>query len=387
MVFDSKIDVAEIYMLLKPIKVMCDVIGFLFCSRLLLVVAGLSLLVARDSTFLTEALIVNSFCLYGLSGLAFLSHRESTQFKQLLQQTAFQSDAHRQPEEKWGFVRELKRNINEQSERLGEISFSANELKQSADQVSENSSLQTTAIASISSSVTELHHGVTDVNGQLQDAQQSSEGAQQLAAKGLIAIEQLIKHIASMEVHSKETEKLMEALREQSDNVANVIEIIRAICDQTNLLALNAAIEAARAGEAGRGFSVVADEVRGLAQRSQMSADEIGTSINAVQRNIVQVLESVNTIVERTHESTRYGGDVQASFEMISEQNNQLQHQVSTIAINIEQQGLATAEIEQYVNQIFHRAEQSQEIAQSTQKIAEHLAFLSDTSADNQINN
>ncbi|MCG8315898.1 MAG: methyl-accepting chemotaxis protein, partial [Pseudomonadales bacterium] len=336
--------------------------------------------------FLMQALLVNSVCFYGVTGLAFLSYREAEQLKDVLQQPGVPIETCDHSEDKWCFVRELKRSSNEKSERLGEISFSANELKQSADQVSDNSYQQTAAIASISSSVTELHYGVADVTDQLRDAQLSYETANQLASQGMTSIELLSKHIALMETHSKETEGLMAALQQQSDNVAKVTDMIRAICDQTNLLALNAAIEAARAGDAGRGFSVVAEEVRSLAQRSHKSADEISNSIASVQKNIGQVLASVSTIVERTNESTKYSVDVQSSFEMISEQNNQLQGQVSTIANNIEQQGQATAEIEQYVNQIFQRAEQSQTIAASTQKIAEHLAFLSEASANNQFN-
>jgi methyl-accepting chemotaxis protein len=150
----------------------------------------------------------------------------------------------------------------------------------------------------------------------------------------------------------RETAKTVEGLGARSDQIGQIIGTIEDIADQTNLLALNAAIEAARAGEQGRGFAVVADEVRALAERTTRATKEIGEMIKAIQKEtkgVVAAMEEGMTEVERGTESSVKSGE---ALEMILTQVNDVTLQVNQIATAAEEQSSSTSEITSNISQI-----------------------------------
>jgi methyl-accepting chemotaxis protein len=131
------------------------------------------------------------------------------------------------------------------------------------------------------------------------------------------------------------TARKISVLKENSENIGSVMEVIRSIAEQTNLLALNAAIEAARAGEQGRGFAVVADEVRSLAQKTQTSTEEIGSIIVQLQRAADEAHQSMNTSMSSVQETIETSTKVGESLERIRtniDTINNMNHQIATAA-------------------------------------------------------
>jgi methyl-accepting chemotaxis protein len=175
----------------------------------------------------------------------------------------------------------------------------------------------------------------------------------------------------------KESAHTVESLGARSDQIGAIVGTIEDIADQTNLLALNAAIEAARAGEQGRGFAVVADEVRALAERTTRATREIGEMIKAIQvetAGAVNSMESGVKVVERGMESSRRSGQaLQEILDVINEVTMQV-HQIATAA---EEQTAVTGEISTNIHQITDVVHQTANGAHQTADAASSLSNLS----------
>lgn len=165
---------------------------------------------------------------------------------------------------------------------------------------------------------------------------EASEQSQHATLNGRDQLEQMVQVINQLAVTLEQTRGTVSDLAERSDNIAKVIDVITAIADQTNLLALNAAIEAARAGEAGRGFAVVADEVRNLAQRTQASTRDIREIILGLENDTQACVNAIGGGVEVSRQTVQLAGETDRAFSMILEsvQNiNQLASHVDSAMI------------------------------------------------------
>jgi len=222
-----------------------------------------------------------------------------------------------------------------------------------------------------------------DIAQNCQMAAESANRANESAASGAQVVQDTVQCMYKIAERVNETSTTVASLGSRSDQIGQIVGTIEDIADQTNLLALNAAIEAARAGEQGRGFAVVADEVRALAERTTRATREIGEMIKAIQnetRGAVTAMEQgVREVESGTSEAARSG---QAIAEII-DQIGALQTQVNQIATAAEEQTATTSEISsnmiqitEVVQQTARGAHESATAASQLKDVAEELQGL-----------
>lgn len=260
---------------------------------------------------------------------------------------------------------------------------SATTLKQSAEalgnqasqalHISEDQSQQTEQIAT---AINEVTYAVQDVAKHAEQAATEVSQATEQANSGQINIDNSLKQTDKLSATIEQAVNVMQKLAEESSQVGRVLDVIRSIAEQTNLLALNAAIEAARAGEQGRGFAVVADEVRLLAQRTQQSTDEVQKMLESLQQNsqaAVQVINESSTTAQATVEQAQ---QAQESLTIISNALHMINGLNASIASATLQQSHVAEEINQNVTQVAGLSQSSNEAAHQLSASSEQLNQL-----------
>ena len=191
-----------------------------------------------------------------------------------------------------------------------------------------------------------------------------------------------IIHSAASEMHKisdavQSSSAIIEDLGRQSDQITSIVNTIREIADQTNLLALNAAIEAARAGEQGRGFAVVADEVRKLAERTSLSTTEIAAMVGKIQTGTRNAVESMQTGVAQAGRGVDLASQAGASIIEIREGAERVTAVVNSITDSIREQGSTSSDIARNIEHIAQMSEEGASAVRHTADAARHLQQLS----------
>lgn len=267
-------------------------------------------------------------------------------------------------------ISELSRSFNlfalKMRESLVHVAQSANDVSEHAHTVDDSSrtshsfiELQNDSSTQVAAAMEQMTHQIHDVSRNAEAAEQAAKDAAQNASTGKNVVAQTITAIETLSSNIETVSRVTEDLANESHNIGSVLDVIRSISEQTNLLALNAAIEAARAGEHGRGFAVVADEVRTLASRTGQSTDEIQTMITKLQEGAKAAVEAVKSsqalsvsTVEQASSANTSLNEIERLVSIITEMNSQ-------IARATEQQTQAADEVNLRINELSQSTEQS----------------------------
>ncbi len=270
----------------------------------------------------------------------------------------------------------LRGAISQISDSATQLASATEELHAVAEDASRNLQNQNGEIQQAASAITEMSAAVDEVarnaTGTAEDSNQSSR----LAHEGRDKVQQTIQSIENMTNEFAKTSQQIEGLAEESKDIGKVLDVIRAIAEQTNLLALNAAIEAARAGEAGRGFAVVADEVRALAHRTQVSTREIEQMVSKVQAGTQASVDSMHGSVEHARQTLGVAEQAGQALEEIYHQVGKISERNLLIASASEEQAAVAREVDRNIVNISDFSTQSAAGANQTSASAQELARL-----------
>jgi methyl-accepting chemotaxis protein len=274
------------------------------------------------------------------------------------------------------FVAKIHESMQKASEHTKSLVSASEQLKEIARDSNEDASRQRDEMQQVATAVTEMSATVKEIAANSDSAASNAREADGEATSGQEMVKQTVDAISTLAGDVEAAAAVINKLEDQSEAIGSVLEVIRDIAEQTNLLALNAAIEAARAGEQGRGFAVVADEVRTLASRTQQSTQEIQTIIESLQdgtkKAVVVMGESVaaaNNTVEKASGASDSLVSIVRSVAVIFDANTH-------IATASEQQSAVASEIDRSVVQIAELSDKSAAGSDKTLQACENLAQL-----------
>lgn len=258
-----------------------------------------------------------------------------------------------------GLLDEFQAVVRRMKDAGTHVSSASDELAHSVRQLTEAVEQQNEATASMAASVEEMAVSVTHVSDSSSTAKDIASESLASADRGKLAIDQTAREMLEMAETVNGTSRAMDTLSKRNDEIGNIVGVIKEIADQTNLLALNAAIEAARAGEQGRGFAVVADEVRKLAERTTLSTKEIADVISAIQNETRHAVDDMHRIVGQVNsnaESARQAGEL---IVQIRDGAGQVLAASSEIDTALKEQSTASDQIAKQVEVIASMSEEN----------------------------
>lgn len=261
-----------------------------------------------------------------------------------------------------------------------ELNASATRLSDSARETERGVVSQLSEIQQVVAAVREMATVVEDVARNVSQTADNAEQADSEAMEGNRVVTATMAQIESLSRDINAASEVIDKLQQETDSIGSVLDVIRGIAEQTNLLALNAAIEAARAGEQGRGFAVVADEVRTLASRTQSSTQEIQQMIERLQTGALEAVQMMAKGTSQAKESVSQAEMASRSLVAITDGVSSIKDKTNQMASASEEQSAATREMERNMNSIAEVARQtsegSVEIASSTASLAAMAAQM-----------
>jgi len=272
-------------------------------------------------------------------------------------------------------IRELITSMNSAVSRVGSA---ADKLSAVTNETNAGVRRQQSETDQVATAMNEMSATVHEVAQNTQGAASAAHGAAQDAASGKQVVGRSIDTIESLSTEIQRAADVIGHLHEDAQDINKVLDVIQGIAEQTNLLALNAAIEAARAGEQGRGFAVVADEVRTLATRTHDSTREIQAMIERLQAGANQAVDAMRASSERASESVKQAAEAGTSLDAIADAVSRINDMNTQIASASEEQSAVADEIDRNINNISQIATENATASEQTMAAGEELAKLAD---------
>ncbi len=247
-------------------------------------------------------------------------------------------------------------------------------LSDAVGQMDNSSSIQSSAASAIAANVEELTVSINIVADNTGEAARVARNSDALASEGHQAIELLVAQINEVAGVVRAAAEQIAQLKTESEKISNIVAVIKDIADQTNLLALNAAIEAARAGEHGRGFAVVADEVRKLSERTALSTGEIAQMVASIQQSTGQVVGGVSHGVELVDSSVAFAGRAGDAISRLREMAQRVAELVGEVDGALREQSAASTEVAKKIEDIATQAEEASAVAHETSRASESMS-------------
>lgn len=263
-----------------------------------------------------------------------------------------------------------------------ELDQASGELNSVATTIAGGTREQFTRTDQVATAMEEMSATAQQVASSAGTAAASADAADESAKKGETVMQSTVNTITEMRGEITRTADVIKHLAADSDRIGKVLDVIRGVAEQTNLLALNAAIEAARAGEAGRGFAVVADEVRTLAQRTSASTAEINEIIEAVQRGAAEAASAIEESQERSDQGVQLVTDAGQMLHQVTRAIEAIRDMNRQIATAAEEQNAVVDDISRNLTEITAIGMTNQENVERTTKASERLHTLSDGLGD-----
>ncbi|WDU64981.1 methyl-accepting chemotaxis protein [Pseudomonas poae] len=245
------------------------------------------------------------------------------------------------------------------------------QLSQGCHEVAESSQQQSAASSTMAAAASEMTASIEEITRHAERALSMANQAETLAKDGGRVIHQVVSDMDGIARSAQQSAQVIRTLDKESEAIFSIIQVIKGIADQTNLLALNAAIEAARAGEQGRGFAVVADEVRSLAGRTSASTQEIASMVGRIQQSTREAVTSMEEGVAQVDKGMAVTADVERAIREILQATLSTTEMVNDISRTISEQSLAS-------NEIAHQVEMIASMSQSNSRVVGETASTTD---------
>jgi twitching motility protein PilJ len=275
-------------------------------------------------------------------------------------------------------IDELRRLVSGITEASVQVTAATQEASTVTGQLLQATQKQSTEIQGAGQSVTQMAQQMTDVSVKANDSAKVAESSVNAAQKGTQAVQNAIKGMNDIREQIQETSKRIKRLGESSQEIGEIVQLISDITEQTNVLALNAAIQAASAGEAGRGFTVVAEEVQRLAERSGEATKHIGAIVKSIQRDTQDAVEAMERSTANVVQGTKTADEADQALREIGSVSNQLADLIRSISTSTQQQSASATRVAANMKVILGITQLTTEGTKKTAGAASRLTTLAD---------